>query len=424
MDTTFIIGVGIFIVSYAIIISEKIHRTVIALAGAALMIILGVINQEQAIEGVDFNTLGLLIGMMVIVDIAKNSGVFQFVAIWAARVGKGKPIAIFVLLGIITAVFSAILDNVTTVLLMVPVTFVIANNLKVNPKPYLFGAILLANIGGTATLIGDPPNILIGSAAGLSFNDFIVNLAPASILVCIVTLAILFFWYRKDLITTPEAQAKIMRFNPRDAITDKSLLFRSLFVIGLVLIGFITHNITHFEGATIALAGAALLLILTLNEPDHHLKNAEWTTIFFFIGLFILVSGLEHIGVIGFLAEKLLAATQGNMVSTTLVVLWGSAILSAIVDNIPFVATMIPLIKDVGAISGLTLAPLWWALALGADIGGNATLIGASANVVVSGMAEKEGHRIGFVEYMKVALPLTVVAMIICTGYVYFRYLV
>lgn len=424
METSFILGVGVFILSYAIIISEKVHRTVVALAGAALMVILGVINQEQAIEGVDFNTLGLLIGMMVIVDIAKYSGIFQYVAIWAAKVGKGKPIVVFVLLGAITALFSAVLDNVTTVLLMVPVTFVIANNLKINPKPYLFGAILLSNIGGTATLIGDPPNILIGSAAGLSFNDFLFNLGPAVLLVGIVTLAILYFWYRKELVTSPEAQARIMKFNPRDAITDKSLLIKSLIVIGLVLIGFITHNITHFEGATIALAGAALLLILTMNEPDHHFKNAEWTTIFFFIGLFILVSGLEHIGAIGFLAEKLLDATQGNMVSTTLVVLWGSAVLSAIVDNIPFVATMIPLIKDIGAISGLALGPLWWALALGADIGGNATLIGASANVVVSGMAEKEGHRIGFVEYMKVALPLTFIGMIICTAYVYWRYLV
>ena len=421
---TFFIAIGIFAIAYAIIISEKIHRTVIALIGASLMIILGVISQEQAIEGVDFNTLGLLIGMMVIVDIAKHSGVFQYVAIWAAKAGKGSPMPIFILLGVITAVFSALLDNVTTVLLMTPVAFVIANNLKLNPKPYLFGTILLSNIGGAATLIGDPPNILIGSAAGLSFNDFIFNMAPASILIIAATLLILFFWYRKELVATDESKKAIMRFEPSEAITDKKLLLKSLIVIGLVLFGFFTHGFTHLEAATIALAGAALLLLLTFNEPDHHLQNAEWTTIFFFIGLFVLVVGLEQVGAIYFLAQKLFMITEGNLAMTTIFILWGSAFFSSIIDNIPFVATMIPLVKDIGAISGLALAPLWWALTLGADIGGNATIVGASANLVVSGMAEKEGHKIGFVEYMKVALPLTVVAMVISTIYIYWRYLV
>jgi len=420
---TFFIAIGIFAIAYAIIISEKIHRTVIALIGASLMIILGVISQEQAIEGVDFNTLGLLIGMMVIVDIAKHSGVFQYVAIWAAKAGKGSPMPIFILLGIITAVFSALLDNVTTVLLMTPVAFVIANNLKLNPKPYLFGTILLSNIGGAATLIGDPPNILIGSAAGLSFNDFIFNMAPASVLIAVATLLILFFWYRKEFVATDESKKAIMRFEPSEAITDKKLLIKSLIVIGLVLFGFFTHGFTHLEAATIALAGAALLLLLTFNEPDHHLQNAEWTTIFFFIGLFVLVVGLEQVGAIYFLAQKLFMITEGNLTMTTIFILWGSAFFSSVVDNIPFVATMIPLVKDIGTISGLALAPLWWALTLGADIGGNATIVGASANLVVSGMAEKEGHKIGFVEYMKVALPLTVVAMVISTIYIYWRYL-
>ena len=420
---TFFIAIGIFAIAYAIIISEKIHRTVIALIGASLMIILGVISQEQAIEGVDFNTLGLLIGMMVIVDIAKHSGVFQYVAIWAAKAGKGSPMPIFILLGIITAVFSALLDNVTTVLLMTPVAFVIANNLKLNPKPYLFGPILLSNIGGAATLIGDPPNILIGSAAGLSFNDFIFNMAPASVLIAVATLLILFFWYRKEFVATDESKKAIMRFEPSEAITDKKLLIKSLIVIGLVLFGFFTHGFTHLEAATIALAGAALLLLLTFNEPDHHLQNAEWTTIFFFIGLFVLVVGLEQVGAIYFLAQKLFMITEGNLTMTTIFILWGSAFFSSVVDNIPFVATMIPLVKDIGTISGLALAPLWWALTLGADIGGNATIVGASANLVVSGMAEKEGHKIGFVEYMKVALPLTVVAMVISTIYIYWRYL-
>ena len=420
---TFAAAIAIFLAAYAIIISEKVHRTVVALTGAVLMILMGILNQEQAIEGVDFNTLGLLIGMMVVVGIAKDSGMFQYVAIWASKMGRGKPLPILVLLGIITAVFSAFLDNVTTVLLMVPVTFVVANNLKLNPKPFLFSAILLSNIGGTATLIGDPPNILIGSAAGLSFNDFLVNLAPISLVVTAVTLGLLCLIFRRSLVATSEAQSAIMAFNPEEAISDRRLLVKSLIVLGVVLAGFFTHSATHLEAATIALGGAALLLLLTMNDPEEHLRGVEWTTIFFFIGLFVLVSGLVHVGAIRLLAEKLLTLTGGDLTVTALAVLWGSAVFSAIVDNIPFVATMIPLVKDIGAISGLSLGPLWWALALGADIGGNATIVGASANVVVSGMAEREGHRIGFMEYMKLAAPLTFVGLLLCSGYLYLRYL-
>lgn len=420
----FVLALVIFIASYAIIISEKIHRTVVALAGGVLMILLGVINQELAIEGIDFNTLGLLIGMMVIVGIAKDSGMFQYVAVLASKIAKGKPVAIFLLLGLITALFSAFLDNVTTVLLLVPVTFVIANNLKLNPIPFLVAEILLSNIGGTATLIGDPPNILIGSAAGLSFNDFLFNLAPVIAIIVIVTLGMLYLWYGKTMHVSEADRKNIMRFNPKDAITDKKLLIKSLFVISIVIVGFVLHSVLHLEAATIALGGAALLLLLTMTDPEDHLKHVEWTTIFFFIGLFVLVVGLEKVGAINILAEKLLEVTGGNMTIMTLSILWGSAIFSAVVDNIPFVATMIPLIKDIGSIGGLTLGPLWWALALGADIGGNATLVGASANVVVSGMAQKEGHKIGFLSYMKVAVPLTIVALIICTIYMYVRYLI
>lgn len=419
----FYLTIAVFAATYAIVISEKVHRTVISMAGALLLILLGVINQEQAIEGIDFNTLGLLIGMMVIVGISKESGMFQYVAIWASKKGKGRPMPIFLLLGIITAVFSAFLDNVTTVLLMVPVTFVIANNLKLSPKPYLIGAILLSNIGGAATLIGDPPNIIIGSAANINFMDFLINLGPISIIVTLVTLGLLFLIYRKTFVASESAQEAIMRFDPIQAITDWQLLYKALIVLGLVMIGFFTHNITGLEGATIALSGAALLLLLTMYDPENHLKDIEWTTIFFFIGLFILVTALEHVGAIRMLAEKMIELTQGNLSVTAITVLWGSAFFSAIVDNIPFVATMIPLIKDIGAISGIPLMPLWWALALGADIGGNATLVGASANVVVSGMSQKEGHKISFLEYMKIAVPLTVVGLIICTVYLYLRYL-
>ncbi len=423
MSALFITAVVLFVVAYALIISEKVHRTVVALAGAILMILFGVLNQEQALEGVDFNTLGLLIGMMVIVGIARHSGMFQYMAIWTSKVGKGKPVPIFVLLALLTAVLSALLDNVTTVMLIVPVVFVVANNLRLNPKPFLIGAILLSNIGGSATLIGDPPNILIGSAAGLSFNDFLIHMAPISFIVTLVTIAMLYWWYRKDLVMQPGTQESIMAFRPEEAITDKPLLWKSLFTIGLVLIGFFTHGVTHLEGATIALAGAALLLILTMHEPEEYLREVEWTTIFFFSGLFVLVTGLEHVGAIRMLAEQLIAATGGNVKFLTIALLWGSGIFSAVVDNIPFVATMIPLIKDIGAISGIALGPLWWVLALGADIGGNATIVGASANVVVSGMAGKEGHRIGFGEYMKVAIPMTVVGLLLCTVYVWMRYL-
>lgn len=422
MNSTLLVAVLIFVATYALIISEKIHRTVLAMAGAVLMILLGVLNQEEALHGVDFNTLGLLIGMMVIVGIAKDSGMFQFVAIWASKMGKGKPLPIFLLLGLITAVFSAFLDNVTTVLLMVPVTFVVANNLKINPLPYLIGIILLSNIGGTATLIGDPPNILIGSAAKIPFNDFLIHLGPIVVVVTVVTLALLALWYRKSLVASKEAQASIMQFNPKEALSDYKLLYKSLFVLALVLAGFFTHSITHLEGATIALGGAALLLLLTMNDPEHHLRDVEWTTIFFFTGLFILVGGLEAVGVIEFLADKLIEVTGGEPVPLTLSILWGSAFFSAAIDNIPFVATMIPLIQNIGE-TGIEIGPLWWALALGADIGGNATIVGASANVVVSGMAGKQGHRIGFLQYMKVAVPMTLVALMLCTVYVYFRYL-
>ncbi len=419
----FLISIVVFLVTYAIIISEKVHRTVIALAGSLLMILLGVIHQEAAIEGIDFNTLGLLIGMMVVVGIAKDSGMFQYVALQATKVAKGKPIRIFLLLGLITAVFSALLDNVTTVLLMVPVTFVIANNLKLNPKPFLFSAILLSNIGGAATLIGDPPNILIGSAAGLTFNDFLVHLGPISVILTIITAVMLYFLYRKDLKkANPDATHRLMQLDPKKAISDFSLLKKSLFVIALILIGFITHGATGLEGATIALAGAALLLLLTMNDPEKHLHEVEWTTIFFFAGLFVLVAGLEEVGAVHMLAEGMIDLTKGDPSTTMYAVLWGSAFFSAIVDNIPFVATMIPLIQNIGELTNIPLTPLWWALALGADIGGNMTLVGASANVVVSGMAEKEGHKLGFFEYMKVAVPLTIVALIICTFYVGIRY--
>lgn len=423
MNSMMVLAISIFLIAYFIIITEKVHRTVIALFAAALMVVLGIISQHQAIEGIDFNMLGILIGMMVIVGIAKHSGIFQYIAIWAAKAGKGKPIPIFLLLAVITMVFSAILDDVTTVLLMVPVVFVIAQNLRVSPKPYLFSAIMLANIGGAATLIGDQPNILIGSAANLSFNDFLIHMGPIALIVGVLTLGLLALLHRKEMVTNKAAQKTIMQFQPRDAITNKSLLVKSLIVLALVILGFLTHNATGIEGATLALSGAALLLLITLHEPEEYIRDIEWTTIFFFVGLFIMVTGLEHVGAIELLANKLIEVTGGNFGVLMISTLWGSAIFSAIVDNVPFVAIMIPLIKELGVATSLNITPLWWALAMGADFGGNATLIGASANVVVSGMAEKAGHKLSFVEYMKTAVPLSLLAIILSTVYVCIRYI-
>ena len=423
MDTTFLLAVGVFLASYAIIISERIHRTVAALAGAVLMVLLGVVSQEQAIDGIDFNTLGLLIGMMVVVGIAKNSGMFQYLAIWIAKAGQGKPKKIFPFLMITVAVLSGVLDNVTTALLMVPVMFVIANNLKITPKPFLIGTILFANIGGVATLIGDPTNILIGSAAKLTFNDFLVNTGPAALMAALIVGGILYLKFGKQMVASPEAQASIKNFIPREAISDWKLLWKSFIVIGLILIGFITHSVTHLEGATIALGGAALLLLLTMTDPEHHLKEVEWPSIFFFVGLFILVVGLEEAGVITLMAERLIDLTGGKLLATGMIILWGGAILSAVIDNIPLVATMIPLVHKIGALTGIDVTPLWWALSLGGNAGGNATLIGASTNVVVSGIAAREGHKITFFEYLKIALPITLTVITFFSGYLYFRYL-
>ena len=419
-----IFATAVFLISYAIIISEKIHRTVVALLGGMLVIIGGVINQEQAIEAIDFNTIGLLVGMMVIVGIARNSGLFEYLAVRAAKQSKGDPIKIMISLTIITAILSALLDNVTTVLLIVPITFSIAKSLEINPMPILFAEILASNIGGTSTLIGDPPNIMIGSATGLGFMDFVVNLGPVIVVILLVTVYLLKLIYRKQLVTRAELKENIMRMDPSSEIKDSVLLKKSLFVITLVIFGFFIHQYVHLESATIALTGAALLLLITRDEPEHALTAVEWPVIFFFAGLFILVGALEHVGVIEWIALESLKLTGGAMLPTGMLILWLSAIASAFVDNIPFVATMIPLIEDMGRLGGITdLNPLWWSLSLGACLGGNGTIIGASANVVVVGMAEKRGYKWTFVGFMKVAFPLMIVSILISTVYLYFFFL-
>lgn len=416
------IPITIFLVIYGIIISEKINRTAISLFGAIVMIILGILNQEQAIEHIDFNTIGLLVGMMIIVNILKRTGVFEYLAIRAAKKAKGDPWKILVLFAIITAFSSAFLDNVTTILLIVPVTLVITDTLDTNPIPFMFTEILIANIGGTATLIGDPPNIMIGSATGLGFVDFIVNLAPVVIVISVATLFLLKLIYKDFLKAKDENKQKIMKMDETITIKDTLLLKKSLIVLFITILGFMVHAQFHLESATVALGGAALLLVISKIDPEEILFEVEWTTIFFFMGLFILVGSLVEVGVIDNLAKKMLELTKGNLFVTTLTILWVSAIASAFLDNIPFVATMIPLIKAMTASGQLDANPLWWALALGACLGGNGTIIGASANVIVTGIMAKEGRPVSFMSFMRIGFPMMIVSIIISTIYLILFY--
>jgi Na+/H+ antiporter NhaD/arsenite permease-like protein len=417
------VAILIFSLTYTAIISEKINRTVIAMFGAVLMIIFQVISQEHAFGVVDYNTIGLLIGMMIIVNILKKTGIFQYVAIKTAKVSKGDPWRIIVYFTIITAISSALLDNVTTILLIAPVTFVITDTLEINPIPFMIAEILSANIGGTATLIGDPPNIMIGGATGLGFMDFLMNLAPVVLVIFVVTILLLKVIFKKSLQVKEGNKNRILDFDETKTIKDKVLLIKSLIVLGLTITGFAIHQFIGLESATVALFGGTFLLLISNIDPEEVLIEIEWTTIFFFIGLFVLVGALEEVGVIGFLAEKMIDFTKGDLVMTTMLILWLSAIASSFLDNIPFVATMIPLIKNLAAISSINVTPLWWALALGACLGGNGTLVGASANVIVGGMLEKQGHKLSFMNYMKVGFPLTIISIIISTIYLMVFYI-
>ncbi|KHM48415.1 Na+/H+ antiporter NhaD [Anaerovibrio lipolyticus DSM 3074] len=426
MDTT-TIAVVIFVAAYALIISEKVHRTIVGIVGAMLMILCGILSQEVAIHHIDFNTLGLLIGMMTIVNITAETGLFNFLAIWAAQRVKANPMKLLLALALLTAVCSALLDNVTTVLLTVPVTFSITSQLKVDVKPFLIAQILASNIGGTATLVGDPPNIMIGSAVGLSFMDFIIHLTLPAIIIFAVTVFLLEMIYGKSLHTTPELQEQVMKLNAAKQISNKPLMKKCLVVLALTMSLFVAHSALGLESATAALSGAGLLLLITFTRDEEMiakvLSKVEWTAIFFFAGLFILVGGLVETGVIKWLAEEGIKITHGSVEGTAILILWMSALASAFVDNIPFVATMIPLIKDMGAMGLSNLEPMWWSLALGACLGGNGTLIGASANVVVASMAAQHGRQISFIGFMKIAFPLMILSIIISTAYVYLRYL-
>lgn len=425
-NTQLVMASVIFVGTYALIISEKLHRSTVALAGGLLMLLLGILTFEEAKQALELNTIGLLIGMMIIVGITRRTGVFEFLAIKAAQWAQWKPVRILVAMSVVTAVLSALLDNVTTVLLVVPVTFSIVDTLKLNPIPFLVAEIMASNIGGTATLIGDPPNIMIGSAVPeLGFMDFIINLAPIAIIVMVVNTGILSWIYRKELHYDPEQLADLAAIDPLNEIKDYALMKKSLSVLGLTILGFFLHTTFHWDSSVVALSGAVLLMIIAREEPEDVLLAVEWPSIFFFVGLFVLVGALEKVGVIHAIATGALQLTGGEMKVTSMLILWLSAIASALVDNIPFVATMIPLIKTMGQLGGITnLEPMWWSLALGACLGGNGTLIGASANVIVAGISEKNGVPISFWGFMKVAFPLMILSIVLSTAYVYLVYLV
>ncbi len=423
----------IMLAAYAVIIAEKINRAIVALLGVSLMLFTGVLTQSQATSAIDANTIGLLTGMMILVSISRRSGMFQYVAIWAAQLAKAQPAGLMVMLSVATAVLSALLDNVTTVLLVVPVTMLIVRELKVPAYPFLFAEIFASNIGGTSTLIGDPPNILIGSLVGLTFNAFVINLLPIIMVIMTVQLLMTHFVWGMKISATDEDRARVMGMRAIDTIEDWTLLKQSLGVLVLVMIGFVFHKLVHIEPATIAMTGAAILMFL--DNWQHHAEkqsenvhktftDVEWITIFFFIGLFIVVHGVERSGFLKLLADQLVAATGGDLATTGYAVLWASAVLSALIDNIPFVATMIPLIKSMAPAFGgeAAIEPLWWCLSLGACLGGNGTLIGASANLTVAGIAEREGVPFRFVTYMLYAFPMMLVSIAISHVYVWWRY--
>jgi len=419
-------AVALFVVVLALIAFEVLNRTVAALLGAAVLISSGVLDQEQAAtEFVDWNTIGLLAGMMVIVAVLERTGIFEYLAIKSAQWGKARPGRILILLSVVTAFLSAFLDNVTTVILMVPVTFLIADALESSPMPFLLTQVMASNIGGAATLIGDPPNILIGSAADLSFLDFVFALAPVVLLTLPAVLGVLYLMFRKDLSRSKDAEETIGALDAASSIRDPVLLRKSLIVLGLVVVAFFLHGALHLEAATIALFGAAALMLYARSDVEEVLREVEWPTLLFFVGLFVLVGGLEVTGFVGGIATALTNVAGGASALTAIVVIWGSGIASGVVDNIPFTATMIPVIQDLAEAEGLSeeeVRPLWWSLALGADFGGNLTLIGASANVVVAGMSERAGQRISFIKFMLYGIPVTLVSLVIATAYVLVRY--
>ena len=422
MTTTQIISVIIFLITMTAIMTERVHRTVATIAGAILLIVTHILTIEKSISYVDMNTIGVLVGMMLFVAVVKNSGIFEYIAIKSAKIAKGKPVNIMIIFIIITAVLSAFLDNVTTVLLVGPMTIAITRILDISPVPFLITQIMASNIGGTATLVGDPPNIMIGSAANLSFTDFILNTGVPAVIALIAAIIYFLILYKKHMQVKESAIENIMKMDENKAIKDKSLMIKSIIMIILVVVAFVFHSQLGMESCTIALTAAIIMLLFGGQDAEEVIISVEWSTILFFIGLFIVVGGLEETGIIEKLANMLISATNGNMVLTMIIILWASAIISSFLDNIPFVATLIPLIITMQQAVGIDVMPLWWALSLGACLGGNGTLIGASANVVLSSISNKNGYPITFKDYFKVGFPMMIVSIIICTGYLLLRF--
>lgn len=431
-----VISGAILLIAYIFIASEKIQKSVVALVGASLTMLLGLLPCHSHIdpttgayvkgvfEYISFDVIFLLIGMMILVHIASRSGVFKWMAIGLLKLTKGHPKMVLFTLAAFTAVASAFLDNVTTVVLMMPVTFVIAKEFDTDPIPFLITEVLASNIGGTATLIGDPPNIIIGARAGLSFMDFLNELTVIVALIFLTVVSVLIFLFRKSLKSTPEKMAHVANLDNSKTITDKGLMIRSMITLALVILGFVTHDITHIDAYIFAVAGASFLLLF--EKPKEIYRDVEWLTIFFFVGLFIIIGGFEANGGIAFLADKLIQFTSGSLDMATMLILWGSGLLSGIIDNIPYTATMAPLIAQVQhtiPYSGVGHHPLWWALSLGACLGGNLTIIGAAANVIVSETATVKGHPISFMRFMKYGALATFISLALSSIYLFVRYL-
>lgn len=427
-----LVSASLLILAYIFIALERIPKVTIALLGGALTIVLGLVSQTKTlgdginphyfINFIDFNVIFLLVSMMVIVSITTRSGVFNWIANELLKFTKGHPVKVLCALGLFTAVTSAFLDNVTTVILIMPITFAIAKKLDIDPIPFLLTEIFSSNIGGTATLIGDPPNIIIGSAGGLSFIDFIKELTPVILVIMCVVLTVLAFIFRKKLHASQDKMDEVAKIDNSHTITDKALMIRSTLILTLVILGFMLHDVTHIETCVVAMLGASILLIF--EKPNEILQDVEWNTIFFFIGLFIIIGGLEASGGIKLMAEWILKVTQGSQAATSMIILWASGVISGIIDNIPYTATMAPMLVEIEKTMGATYAyPLWWALSLGACLGGNMTIIGAAANVIVSENAAKSGHPISFMRFLKYGVGVVAISLTISTVYIYFRFL-
>jgi Na+/H+ antiporter NhaD/arsenite permease-like protein len=415
------VAATIFVVAYAFIALERLDRTLVALLAGLSVVALGIIDQHEAFAAIDLNVIFLLAGMMVIASILAKTGFFEWLAIRSVRMSRGEPMRLLLLLSAVTAVLSAFLDNVTTVVLMTPITLSVAGRLGVSPMPYLVSQILASNIGGTATLIGDPPNILIGSAAGLDFGAFLVNLGPVTVLAFAAFVAIMYLAFRGSLRVPDERRERALEMTESGVITDRVLLTRALVVVGLTIAGFLAHGVLGLEAATVALLGATVLMLIGRVEPHDALREIEWSTLFFFVGLFVLVEAVVHVGIVGGVADALADATRGDIGLASISLLWFSALASAIVDNIPYTATAIPVVERL-VDGGLAAEPLWWSLALGACLGGNLTIVGASANVVVANLAARNGHPIRFFEFFRYGVGVVVTSLLISTVYVWLRY--